>query len=935
MVHRTPFVGREAELGEISVGLASAVAGRGGVLLVRGEAGAGKSRLVEEGLAAWSGPVLRATARADRSPYSPLPELFSRADDLLGPGPWDRCRQALDPAPAPSADDVPRLLADAVVALSSDGPAVCVLDALHLAGAGALEVLGLAGSGLARSGLLVIGTYDDSGLTREHPLRGLRRALRRADLLREVPVGPLDAADCARVLAAVAGDLPPETLEAVRQVTGGLAFFVEEVARGLAVGADQGGKALPLPDSVTDAVLERTRELRAAAPAAVDAAAAYGERIDLAVLASLVSPSDIDRLVQGGLLVEEPDGTARFRHLLVREALYSTTSWSRRRELHAAIAEAASAHGKPVAEVADHWEAAGQPGRARPLLIAAARRSCAVHAHRDAAAFARRALVGWQVDDQPAERVAVLAELAACQEQAGTPEDAASTWAEVVELRRTAGDRLGAAEAWQRLANAAELAGDHHGSASALAAAAEAFTAAGALAEAVEARLSLGERAASRGRCREALAAIAVALPQAGELGRDDLTARLLALEGATRAALGEHARGIELARSGLALAMTGTPAEVVGANYYEFAAALLYAARYADAADTYRLAADYCSEHDVTELGQACMACMSVAVRFHGDWDQALEICRNVLDDAGSSDPVRAVAEEEAALIAALRGAHQQARPRLRTALAAGRRFGVSGVEVGALWGLAAAAASAHETRAARDGVVDLLDRCEELDDWNFALPGLRWAGSFLADLGDRALLGRSQHLLGVAATHNSAPKTLSVVAHVGGEVSLADDPARAADQFARSLELLGSGGPPYEVALATFRWGVAVAALGDARAAGQHLAAAQRTARRLGARPLAAQCADALGRLPASHVPGQRPGGVDAGGSVTLTERELQVLGLVVAGRTNRDIAAELVLSVRTVDMHVRNILQKLDCRNRTAAGRRAAELGLLPTG
>jgi DNA-binding NarL/FixJ family response regulator len=64
----------------------------------------------------------------------------------------------------------------------------------------------------------------------------------------------------------------------------------------------------------------------------------------------------------------------------------------------------------------------------------------------------------------------------------------------------------------------------------------------------------------------------------------------------------------------------------------------------------------------------------------------------------------------------------------------------------------------------------------------------------------------------------------------------------------------------------------------------------------------------------------------------SSTAVSRRLEVVRLVAVGRTNREIAAELFLSPRTVDMHVRNLLRKLDCRSRVEAAHRAGELDLL---
>ena len=175
--------------------------------------------------------------------------------------------------------------------------------------------------------------------------------------------------------------------------------------------------------------------------------------------------------------------------------------------------------------------------------------------------------------------------------------------------------------------------------------------------------------------------------------------------------------------------------------------------------------------------------------------------------------------------------------------------------------------------------------------------------------------------------------PDALAALAHALGETALAEGHAdTAAQQIDRAAELHASLEIPFERAQIQLRAGVALAAAGQREAAIERLVEAYRTARRLGAAPLAAQAAAEVARLGESV---ERRLGRRAAADhehAGLSRRELEVMRLVASGGTNREIAGELVLSTRTVDMHVRNILTKLRCRSRTEAAARAGELGLL---
>jgi DNA-binding NarL/FixJ family response regulator len=126
--------------------------------------------------------------------------------------------------------------------------------------------------------------------------------------------------------------------------------------------------------------------------------------------------------------------------------------------------------------------------------------------------------------------------------------------------------------------------------------------------------------------------------------------------------------------------------------------------------------------------------------------------------------------------------------------------------------------------------------------------------------------------------------------------------------------------------------RAAAALAGIGRREEAVEHLVAAHRTARRLGARPQVERVADGLAALGerADRRLGRRAVAQAASGG--LSRREVEVVRLVAMGHTNREIARELFLSPRTVEMHVGSILLKLDCRSRADAARRASELGLL---
>lgn len=847
------LVGRDAERAVVEAALERCRANEGGFLLVSGEAGVGKSRLVADALRGRPARRLRASAVAGGGSYGPLQEMLRTVHDEIADADVRRNLGPLSPGHGmPDAEYDSATLADALRRVlrlvAGGGPAVVVLEDLHWADAATLDILPALAVAIEREPVLIVATYRSDQLPLAHPLRRARAELRRGGGLIEVALRPLTQEQSGELLAGLLGG--PVTVRLLTEVhsrADGLPFVIEELAATLTeagslrecdgrlqVAADA---AIPLPESVVDAVLARTADLRTAHLEAVELAAVLGVGVQLPVLAELVPPDNVDELLDAGLLVEQATAgseVAVFRHALVREALYGAIPWARRRRHHVRVAKCLTDHAAPPETVAEHWIAAHEYDRARPLLLAAAERNCSLHAYRDAARLAGRALDVWPEHVDPGGRITALERLAGCAELCDEHESAADVWATLARLRQDTGDVAGVGTANRRLATAREMLGDWSGAIAAREAAAAAFATAGASGEAAEERLALAGQLRSAAHKTRALAHAVAATEAAEAADRPDLRARSLGLQGAIRAEIGESTRGVELAREGLALAIALQVPESAGEALYELASALEFATDYAAAADTYESAFELCRTHDITELAQVCLACMSPAVRLMGDWDRSVSICSEVLGSDQSPLLLRMVAEEETGLISALRGDRKRARGPLRRAAAFARAHEVFGIEVGALWGLALVADLDGEERTASRAVSTLLERYAEKEEWHYALPALRWVSTYLAGRGDGERAAHCHRLLAAAATRNSSPKVLSALAHAGGELTLSGgDATQAASQFGRAVELLRGITAPYEKALSELRWGVALAAEGHRQAAVDVVTSAYRTAR------------------------------------------------------------------------------------------------------
>ncbi|MFC8716266.1 AAA family ATPase [Kitasatospora sp. NPDC057198] len=424
------FVGRGRETGLLAAGLERAGAGEPQAVLVGGEAGVGKTRLVEEFLvraeAAGAVTALGACLEvgAEGLPYGPLSAALRRLHRRLGP--------ELDDAAAGLEGNLARLLPDFGEAdgegndeygrarlfehtarlferLAEGRTLVLVVEDLHWSDRSTRELLAYLVRTLHRSRVLIVATYRTDDLHRRHPLRPFLAELER---LRTVQRLELERLDRPEVAAQLAGILGPETpgrdvVDRIHRRSEGNPFFVEELAT-----AYRSGCLACVTESLRDILLVRVEALPEETQRIVRIAAEGGSRIEHALLAAVVAESGAggeDALISAlrtavgaNILRPDTDGEGyRFRHALVREAVSDDLLPGERQGINRRFATVLEADPELVraeqrtARLADYWYRAHQPARALPAALDAARVARRRNAFAEQLKMLERALELW------------------------------------------------------------------------------------------------------------------------------------------------------------------------------------------------------------------------------------------------------------------------------------------------------------------------------------------------------------------------------------------------------------------------------------------------------------------------------------------------------------------------------------------------------------
>lgn len=422
-----PLVGRTRELATLEAGLAEAGIGRGGFVLVSGEPGIGKTRLAEEfGAKATEQGAFVAWGRAFEGDGAPafwpwmqvLRDLSSRPAGA-GSAELARLVSELDADVAGSAQRLvePQAarfrLFDRIIGLLREAagsqPLVVVFDDLHWADPPSLALLHFLAGELHKMWQLVVGTYRDVEVHRSHPLAPVLAELVRQPGGARIPLTGLDPAEVARYMDLVAGRVvPPAVAVSVHAETDGNPFFVRELVQLLESDGrltDPGAWRVVLPPTVRAAVRRRLDRLSAGCANVLEIAAVVGREFPADTVARLCGRDALADLlgeaVTASLLARVPGaiGQYRFVHALVRETLYDELAPTLRCRLHLRVGQTLAELAGPsgdhfLAEIAHHLLQAlpdGDPARAVSYLLRAAEQASRQLAYEEAVRLYRAA----------------------------------------------------------------------------------------------------------------------------------------------------------------------------------------------------------------------------------------------------------------------------------------------------------------------------------------------------------------------------------------------------------------------------------------------------------------------------------------------------------------------------------------------------------------
>jgi DNA-binding CsgD family transcriptional regulator len=672
-----------------------------------------------------------------------------------------------------------------------------------------------------------------------------------------------------------------------------------------------------------DGITENTRE-------ALELAALVGQEFELELLREILGNDQaLDDLFANPILLRKDDRTGLFTHSLVREVIRQDILWSKRKRLNLNIAVALEAREAPPEQVGQYWLEGGDKVRARLAFTEASRLYCRLHAHADAARTAHLALEIWPKGTDEDLRLEILHQFAGCTRVSGQVHNSILALREILEspLIRENYRKLG--ETYRALAISYALQGTWRHYKECRRQAAEWHEKAGLWAEATLDWHELANCCIDEYDIHSALESASRAIHCARQTQKADLLSKVMSVKGYVLAIQGKGEEGTGMVREAIALALSHNHIEASAYAYRKLASALEYTSDFNASVRAYESALNYCRQENLDQQIQFCMTCMSWVLFRTGDWKRSLEVCREYLESPTVNDSSRALGHLVIGLIRLLRGETKTAGHYLQDAYTLIMQANFHLLDPLLHWAMGMLHESENQPDKAHHSYCQLLNYWDKSGDVHDILPGLCSAISFFANHDYREECNQTVQVLSSIANQTGNAEAVGSLSFALGEMaSYGRQYGEAVVHYTHAIRAFDELSVTQQLIMALCRKSTAHLAAGEKPEAAEGLSQALQLAKPLGARPLIATLTALLEQATEKagstrHAPFAAPTPL-AG----LTGRQSEILGALVAGLSNKEIGVKLHLSTRTVDMHVRHIFDRLNCRTRAEAVRVAIE-------
>ena len=957
------FIARGAELDRLEAALSRAAAGSPSVVVVAGEAGVGKTRLLSEFAARVDGQVLWGAClpMGERGlPFAPVVEALRAlgGDPDLGDRLPSSLRALVSDAEPPAAGAVVSRsqLFQAILGFVEDmadrSTTVVVLEDLHWVDPSTRDLLTFIVSNLRAQRLLVVVTYRSDDLRRDHPLRPVLAELARHPQVERLALSPFTTAQVGEQLEHLTGHRPARsTLDRVVARTQGNPYYVEEL-----VAAGLEGRDLPV--SLRELLLVRADVVSPPARRLLRIASLAEDDVGDVLLGAVAGMpltdvrAHLHEAVDAQLVVVTRRGL-RFRHALLRESLQADLLPGERIEYHATYARALShtldggrdRSAAVLAALAYHLQEAGDVNQAMQAWVDAATAAEAVFAFAEAHEHLTRALEAWYTADDPARhagvgRVELLARAAEDAFSGGGAVRACALVREAIDLVDKTDDPRLAGILHERLSRYLRDTPASDQVYVTIQQALQLVPAVPASAERARVLAGWAGRLSTLGRLREARDAGAEAVAMAVDLGETVIECDALNTLGVANCYLDDETVGLAQIDQALALAKACGDSHQQMRAHWNAGVGRSENGRWDEAIQRYRTAIDELPRLGLAHLLPELYTYLAQDLTVLGRWDEA----RAAVDEAVGRFPSRA---DETVSVDLLIGAGRFDEARHLIDAASSRNvFTDEEGHATIMANLATLETWQGNTDAARAAVDAALRLVVDSDRPIAAVTALCVGMRCEADVADRARamqrtdeVERARSRAAVLDDHVrdllAAPgpeqgwkrEVRALAAICAGELCrLEGSPDPAA--WAAAVEATQAMSMGYLLAYARFRRGEAVVmATGDRDEAAVDVRDAHRAARTMGAAPLQ-QLIEQFARRARIDIEGSDLSDATLG----LTPRERQVIDLLAQGATNRQIASQLFITEKTASVHVSNIIRKLGVANRGEAAAVAYRAGVV---